>query len=550
MEKSGRERRSAVVTGIRKSTGRVPESTRRGFLRAGAGALTAGLGAREASAKKQVEPKKNVLLIVVDDLRPDLGCYGNAQMRTPHIDRLAASGLTFLRSYCQQAVCNPSRTSMLTGLRPDTTRIYDLQTHFRRYLPDAVTLPQQFRRAGYETTAFGKIFHKPQLNDYPSWSIAPWIPRQHGWRAAENEAFARENWRLLRENGWVSDERFYFDPNKRGPRRAGETGWGLKSWRAPDAADGDLPDGETAREAAAALERLGGEGSPFFMAVGFLRPHLPFTAPSRYFDLYPREAVEESAAPLPPAGAPVYALHDSAELRGYDDIPRQGAIPVGKARELIRAYRASVSYIDAQVGVLLDALERSGLAENTVAALWGDHGYHLGGLGLWNKHSNFEAATHTPLIVRAPGLRNVGRKTKALNEAVDIYPSLCDICGVSHAAHLEGSSWMPLFANPNQIWKRAAFSQYPREIPGVGPGMGYSMRTSRYRYTEWSGIDSPFKAAELYDYRGNAYERRNLANLPRHASLVNGLSRMLREGWRASLPPTELPYSTRERTRA
>ncbi len=512
-------------------------------MRAGA-ALTTGFGARPAFAKKKAEPRKNVLFIAVDDLRPDLGCYGNAQVQTPNIDRLSASGLTFLRSYCQQAVCNPSRTSMLTGKRPDTTRIYDLQTHFRRYLPDAVTLPEQFRRSGYATTAFGKIFHKPQLNDYPSWSIAPWIPDQHGWRTPENEAFARRNWQRLRANGWLSDERFYFDPKKRGSRQDGASGWGLKSWRAPDVADAALPDGKTAREAAAALGQL--KERTFFMAVGFLRPHLPFAAPKRYFDMYPQEAIEESAAPLSPEGAPAYALHDSAELRGYDDIPRQGAIPSPKAKELIRAYRASVSYIDAQVGVLLDALDRNGLAENTVVVLWGDHGYHLGDLGLWNKHSNFEAATHTPLIVRAPGLRNVGRKTKALNEAVDIYPSLCDICGVPRPPGLEGSSWLPLFENPNQIWKRAAFSQYPREIPGVGPGMGYSMRTRRYRYTEWSAIDSPYKAAELYDYLDTAHELRNLANLPQHVSLVNGLSRMLREGWRASLPPTELPYSTRD----
>ncbi len=510
-----------------------------------AGAFASSLGAKTAFPQKKAEPRRNVLFIAVDDLRPDLGCYGNAQVRTPNIDRLSASGLTFLRSYCQQAVCNPSRTSMLTGKRPDTTRIYDLQTHFRRYLPDAVTLPEQFRGSGYETTAFGKIFHKPQLNDYPSWSIAPWIPDQHGWRTEENEAFARRNWDRLRANAWISDERFYFDPKKRDAGRDGISAWGLQSWRAPDVADSELPDGRTAREAAAALERI--KNRPFFMAVGFLRPHLPFAAPSKYFDLYPRRKIEESAAPLSPEGAPDYALHDSAELRGYDDIPPQGAIPSLKARELIRAYRASVSYIDAQVGVLLDALDRNGLAEDTVVVLWGDHGYHLGDLGLWNKHSNFEAATHTPLIVRAPGLRNVGRKTKALNEAVDIYPSLCDICGIPRPADLEGSSWMPLFANPNQIWKRAAFSQYPRKIPGVGPGMGYSMRTSRYRYTEWSAIDSPYKAAELYDYRDNVHELRNLANLPQHVSLVNGLSRMLREGWRASLPPTELPYSTRDR---
>lgn len=521
-----------------------PGVSRRAFLGAAA-AFTAPLGALAAPPDKKAAPRKNVLFITVDDLRTDLGCYGESGVKTPNIDRLSDSGLTFLRSYCQQAVCNPSRTSMLTGKRPDTTRIYDLQTHFRRYLPDAVTLPEQFRRSGYTTTAFGKIFHKPQLNDYPSWSIAPWIADRHGWRTPENEAFAKRNWDRLQANAWVSDERFYFDPLKRGPRQEGVSGWGLKSWRSPDVDDAELPDGKTALEAASALKQL--KDQPFFMAVGFLRPHLPFVAPKKYFDWYPESAIEQSAAPLPPEGAPTYALHDSAELRGYDDIPLQGAVPSTKAKELIRAYRASVSYIDAQVGILLDALEVNGLADNTVVVLWGDHGYHLGDLGLWNKHSNFEAATHTPLIVRAPGLRNAGRKTQALNEAVDICPSLCDICNVPRPSNLEGSSWLPLFENPDQIWKRAAFSQYPREIPGVGPGMGYSMRTSRYRYTEWSAIDSPYKAAELYDYRDDVNELRNLANLPRHVSLVNGLSQMLREGWRASLPPTELPYSMRSR---
>ena len=506
-------------------------------------AFAAHLGARPAFSKKKAEPKKNVLFIAVDDLRPDLGCYGNTDVKTPNIDRLAESGLTFLRSYCQQAVCNPSRTSMLTGKRPDTTQVYDLETHFRRYLPDVVTLPERFRRSGYTTTAFGKIFHKPQLNDQPSWSIAPWIVDQHAWRTPENEAFTQENWNRLRANAWVSDERFYFEPTKRGPQPEGASGWGLKSWRAPDVSDEELTDGKTARTAAAAIADLKDE--PFFMAVGFLKPHLPFVAPKKYFDLYPEQSIRESRAPLPPEGAPTYALHNSAELRGYDDIAPGGAIASVKARELIRAYRASVSYIDAQVGVLLDALDRNAVADRTVVVLWGDHGYHLGELGLWNKHSNFESATHTPLIVRAPGLRNVGRKTKALNESVDIYPSLCDICGVPRPLDLEGSSWMPLFENPNQIWKRAAFSQYPREIPGVGPGMGYSMRTSRYRYTEWSGLDSPYKSAELYDYIDDPTELKNLANLPRHLSLVNGLSQMLREGWRASLPPTQLPYSKR-----
>jgi arylsulfatase A-like enzyme len=239
----------------------------------------------------------------------------------------------------------------------------------------------------------------------------------------------------------------------------------------------------------------------------------------------------------PPMGAPPYALHDSPELRGYADIPQAGPIPEQKARELIRGYLASVSFVDAQIGRLLRGLEDSGLRERTVIVLWGDHGYHLGEHGLWNKNTDFEAAARAPLIVSSPGQRAKGRKTAALTELVDIYPSLCEICGIPKPLGLEGSSFVPLFEDPDRLWKRAVFSQCPREIPGVGAGMGFSMRTHRYRYTEWTVEGSPHRSAELYDYEADPLEQMNIANRPENVSLVNGLSGMLREGWRASLPP-------------
>ena len=249
--------------------------------------------------------------------------------------------------------------------------------------------------------------------------------------------------------------------------------------------------------------------------------------------------------PDPPRDAPRFALHGSEEIRGYADIPAEGPVPESKARELVRAYRACTSFTDAQIGLLLDALDEEGLSESTVVVVAGVNGSHLGELGLWNKNSNYEAATHAPLVVRAPGQRNAGRKTDALVESVDLFPSLCSVCGIPFPREREGSSWQGLFEDPKRLWKRAAFSQHPRVIPGVGPGMGYSMRTARHRYTEWSGVDSPYSTAELYDYKESRIELRNIANRPEHGSLVNGLAHMLREGWQGSLPPSELPTSSR-----
>jgi arylsulfatase A-like enzyme len=522
----------------------MPSYTRRELLKAGltAAPLAAVPGVLHQAAaqrRRQTGPRFNVLFIAVDDLRPDLGCYGHDLVRTPNIDNLAATGLTFTRSYCQQAAGNPSRTSLLTGRRPDTTRVFDLVTHFRRNLPDVATLPQQYKKHGYETTAFGKVYYTPGLDDQPSWSIAPWIAGRHPWRSSENQSFAESRWQQLQQGGWSSDGGPGFDPS------SGGDDFG-PSWDSPAVDDNALPDGQAAEAAAAALGEL--RSQRFFLAVGFLRPHLPFIAPQRYFDLYPPGNISLAKNPDPPSGAPDYALVDSAELRAYRDIPQQGPIPEAKARELVRAYYAGVSYVDAQVGRLLDALDRLSLRDNTVVVLWGDHGYHLGDHGLWSERTNFEVATRSPLIIRVPGQRGAGRKTVALTESVDLYPSLCEVCELPRPLGLEGSSFVPLFEDPDRLWKRAVFSQSPREIPGVGPGMGYSMRTSRYRYTEWMGEENPFRAAELYDYQTDPLEQHNIANRPENISLVNGLAGMLQEGWRGSLPPTDIRAPEKNRS--
>lgn len=488
--------------------------TRRSFLSASAASIAAASLAAD-------RPKMNVLMIAIDDLRPDLGCYGSPNIRSPHMDKLASEGTVFTSAYCQQAVCSPSRTSIMTGLRPDTTRVYELQTHFRKTIPNAVTLPQNFKEAGYTTTGLSKIFHGG-LDDSRSWSIPHWVPGGPDWNTPEN---AERNRRLdeeLKDLNWhkVAPRQ---PRDKRGP-----------SWAAREVADTELADGKTATTAIRALQTL--KGGPFFLACGFLKPHLPFIAPKKYFDLYPKEKVQPVDYPEPPSGVPDVALHISGELRSYSDIPEQGPISEEKRLELIRAYFASASYTDAQIGRVLDELDRLGLRDNTIVVLWGDHGWHLGDHGLWNKHTNFERAVRSTLIVRAPGQKRKGTKSAALTEFVDIYPTICDLAGVRAPATLEGTSFAPLLNDPGRRWKSGAFSQYPRQVKDVGPVMGYSIRTDRYRYTEWvprNGGGS-YKEMELYDYKTDPKETANLA--AKNPAIVKDLSARLAAGWRAARP--------------
>ena len=490
--------------------------TRRTFLSAASAATT-------AAAERG---KFNVLFLPVDDLRPYLGCYGSPTAITPNIDRLAARGTVFTRAYCQQAICSASRSSLLTGRRPDTTRIYELQTHFRKHLPDVVTLPQHFKQNGWVTTGFGKVYHGT-LDDGASWSIPAWKPNAPRWNTPENAAAFEKHQRELKEAGWYWDNR---------PRKGGKVVQAKKnpSWEAPDVADNELADGKIADAAIEALRTL--KDRRFFLAAGFLKPHLPFVAPKRYFDLYRNTKFTVADNPFPPKGAPKVALHDSGELRSYTDIPKQGAIPDEKALELIRAYYAATSYTDAQMGRVVAELERLGLREKTVIVLWGDHGYHLGDHGLWNKHTNFENAVHAPLIMSVPGQKKPGSRSNALVEFVDIFPSLSEACGIPLTTGLEGTSFLPLLDAPDRPWKKAAFSQYPRSAPGVGSLMGYSMRTDRYRFTEWAVPAKNFREIELYDYEKDPQENVNVAQQPENAELVKRFTEMLHAGWRAALP--------------
>ncbi len=455
----------------------------------------------------------NVLFIAVDDLRPDLGCYENRLIQSPHIDGLAKRGMVFTRAYCQQAVCSPSRTSLLTGRRPDTTKVYDLVKHFRTVLPDVVTLPQWFKQHGYHSQGIGKLYHG-RLDDPASWSVPHWRPAR-GMYGPEGMKVLRA--RIEKESG----------------RKRRDKIRGLP-WEAPDVADNALNDGALADRAIALLREL--KDKPFFLGVGFLKPHLPFVAPKKYWDLYAEQGLPLAPNPFAPTNCPSYALTTWGELRAYTDIPRVGPLTEAQARKMVHGYYACVSYMDAQLGRVLDELGRLKLRDQTIVILWGDHGWQLGEHGLWCKHTNFEEATRAPLIISAPGQKNAGKKSDALVEFVDIYPTLAELCGLPKLEGVEGLSFKPLLEDPECRWKTAAFSQYPRPIPGQGRGMGHSMRTERYRLTEWTVPGKDFREYELYDYETDPQGNENLANKREFAGEVKELAERLHAGWPAAVP--------------
>jgi iduronate 2-sulfatase len=494
--------------------------TRRQFLREAAG----GLAGLTAASSVRAAGGYNVLFLAVDDLRPELGCYGNGLIRTPNLDRLAVRSLVFDRAYCQQAVCGASRASLLTGLRPDTTRVWGNDEHYRDTVPGAVTLPERFKQAGWRTRSFGKILHG-KMSDPPSWTDPPWPEgeRQAGMQYVDTERLAE----MLR----ASPGREF--RGEEIPTLTWKKREAVQAYAGPDDAQ---QDGQAATRAIAALREWRDER--FFLAVGFLKPHLPFTAPKKYFDMYDPRELPAIPFPARPDGAPDLAFTRSQELRGYTDIPNDGPIPAEKARELIHGYYAAVSYMDAQAGRVLDELDRLGLTEKTVVVLFGDHGFHLGEQDLWAKSNTYELDNRAPLILRVPGMAAQGAHCERLVEFVDIYPTLCEACGVEPPEGLEGLSLMPLAAEPARPWKSAAFSQFPRPYPGSAnwKQMGYSIRTERHRYTEWVDRERRLLERELYDYEVAPSETVNLAGRPEQASLVAELSARLAAGWREALP--------------
>lgn len=439
----------------------------------------------------------NVLFIAVDDLRTSVGAYGDPIAQTPALDALAKSGVMFERAYCQIAVCNPSRQSLLTGRRPDSIGVYNLTTHFRNTAPDAVTLPEHFKRNGYRAVSLGKIFHGERpMADPPSWSV----PERFEYVARSDEYQLPEN------------------KGKKGKFAALEVS---------DVPDSATPDGQIAD--AAIAELTAPHDGPLFLAVGFRKPHLPFTTPKKYWDLYAEAAIHPASNPTADASIPKIALHDSAELRGYSDVPDTGAIDDAQAVALRRGYYACVSFTDAQVGRVIAALDASPLASNTVVVLWSDHGYHLGEKGLWCKTTNYELDARVPLIVRAPGMARGGR-ARGLAELIDVYPTLVDLCGLPAPAKLEGRSLRPQLQSPDAPGATAAFSQFPRPFRAGGgfEAMGHAVRTDAYRYVEWrDAAGRAVVARELYDERVDPAEMHNLAADPSLAAVVTSHAALL-----------------------
>ena len=499
-----------------------------------------------ASAAVQAAEKPNVLFIAIDDLRPELGCYGNREVLTPNLDKLAATGLRFDRAYCQYAICGPSRASLLTGLRPDSLKIEEIDTFFRKTVPDVVTLPQHFKAHGYESLYVGKVFHPGQTDDAISWSRPVKVPGKGG----EGRYYLPESNAIAKQRREEAEAKYGKSADLQGMTNG-------PAWEAADVPDSEYPDGRTADVAIATLREL--KGKPFFFGVGFIKPHLPFVAPKKYFDLYDPAKLTLTDTPNPPKDAPTIARHSSFELRTRTLVPTTGPIDEATSRELLRAYYACTSFVDAQIGRVLAELDALGLRDNTIIVVWSDHGWHLGEYGIWGKATNYEAATRVPLIVSAPGMKAAGHGTKALVEFVDVYPALCELAGLDLPKHLEGKSFAPLLTDADQKWKAAAFSQFPSPAlrewaarplsPAMrgtyfGPViadveatlrqehgdrysaelfnqhlMGYSLRTDRYRYTAWidrRNSDSEPLAEELYDHQTDPKETVNVAKAQPH----------------------------------
>lgn len=435
-----------------------------------------------ASNNTEQSEKKNVLFIMVDDLRPKLGCYGDTNVKSPNIDELASRGTVFNKAYCNYPVCGPSRASLLSGLRPNGERYTSNQSSVESDAPNIVPIQNCFKNNGYYTLAMGKVYHH-RMDYAEGWSEKPWYPTEDekrkdhpdGWRDYQKE----ENLALCRLN--------------KGKANSFEIG---------EVADEDYFDGRIASRAIGKLKEFKKSDQPFFMTVGFIKPHLPFNAPKKYFDMYPLDSIELPENYYAPQNAPEEAMHNWWELRAYLDIPKKGG-PVSdkKAKELIRGYRACVTYVDAMIGRVLDTLEELEMDENTIVVLIGDHGWHLGEHSLWAKHSNFDLALNSTLIVKAPGMK-AGQKTEALVEFVDLFPSFCEMTGLEAPGHLEGNSFVPVLKNPEKKWKEVAYSKM---------GNGWSVRTQRYLYTEWIDKKGNVTNSMLYDHKKDPDENVNIA---------------------------------------
>ena len=529
------------------------------------------LGCGQTSPDSVSKPKPNVLFIAIDDLRPELGCYGSSIAKTPNMDRLAREGLLFERAYCQQAICSPSRASLMTGARPGTINIIENYTYFRDLHPDIITLPQHFRANGYETAYSGKIYHGRFTDDEKSWSRKPAeisiekpdLPG--GYALASNQAIFKTNQENIRmKYGEVSHYAL-----GRGP-----------AYENADVPDHVYADGYNTEVAIATMkEMVADDSKPFFLGLGYRLPHLDWNAPKKYWDMYRPDEIPMAHQDDPPQQGAAMGLHASFELRVRHGIPKKGPIEGELAKTLKHAYLASVSYVDALIGKMLTALDEAGARDNTIIMLWSDHGWHLGDMGVWGKATNYEIATRIPMMIWTPDMpaEHRGKKTNALVELIDMYPTLCELAGIQLPEHLEGYSFVPLIQDPSREWKKAAFSQYPnpalREWAAnpltasmretyFGPlieeveariidqqkskwdrevfenhVMGYTMRTDQYRLVVWKdrrSVDYDPIFLELYDHHTDPTESVNIAS--QHPELLQTLLTQFNLGWKGSLP--------------
>ncbi len=505
-----------------------------------------GVSCQDSNTSQQ---KANVIFITFDDLRPDIGCYGNDEIFTPSLDKFAESGMVFMRTYCQVAVCQPSRASFFTGIRPDSLGSWHLNDHHRGLHPDVTVMPQYFHSQGYYTVGIGKTLHN-SVHDSIAWDepdLRPAAYKTPEFVGRDAETFHYDP-EIIKRQAAIRETRKRNNPGK----ALYADGWGYgKSIEAPDLPDEVLYDGAQTELAIETIKRLKEMDKPFFLSLGYYRPHLPFVSPQKYWELYDADKITPAPNPYLPADAPVFAMNSTYELGACYDVapfqkhPALGSLPDSIRRYLKHGYYASVSYVDACFGRLIDALYEMDLMDNTVIALVGDHGWKLGEHNSWCKQTNYEVDLRVPFIVYAPGMKNAGKKSERLTELVDLFPTLCELAGVNVPGYFQGTSVVPLLNDPDAEWKTAAFSQFHRRPQNTLDGnryMGYSMITDRYHYIEWYYWDDErhipldYVTSELYDLHNDPDENQNISLRKENSDLVNRLSRQLSAGWKEARP--------------
>ena len=457
--------------------------------------LATGLAALAATAVAAAD-RPNVLFVAVDDMNNDLGCYGHPFVKSPNIDRLAARGVRFDRAYCQFPLCSPSRSSLLTGLRPDTTRVFDLHYHFRQGLPDIVTLPQLFGQQGYHVARVGKMYHYGNPGDIGTSGLDD----PASWQEIVNPAG--------RDKTALEPDIINYTPQR-------GLGSSMSFLSDKQGTDVEHTDGKVATEAIRLMRE--NRDRPFFLGVGFYKPHCPWVTPANYFALYSMDRMA-----LPPLAPDLADTVPEAALMSTRPWPYLG-VTADQARECKLAYYAAISFVDAQIGRVLDALDELKLRDKTIVVFWSDHGYHLGEHGLWFKQSCFEESTRVPMIIALPDGRSGGRGCERTVELVDLYPTLADLAGLPAPAGVQGYSLRPLLDAPDAAWTHPAFTQVERRgFPG------HSVRTDRWRYTEW---DDGAKGVELYDHAADPQELHNLAADPKFAATVAEMKALVKGNW-------------------